>query len=97
MTNDIKQMELWQTDTPGIEYDRVLPPVALDGFREVSQDEFYQIVGPLDAVVSAVGQFPYTSEFKIRYGKLIGKAVDSYGFEYGKYVVTRYYISCNWR
>ena len=82
---------------PAIAVEPVLPPVYLDGFREVSRDEFYKIVGPLDAVVAAVGNFPYTSEFKIRYGKLIGKAVDSYGYEFGKYVVTRYYISCNWR
>ena len=82
---------------PAIAVEPVLQPVALDGFRQVSKDEFYKIVGPLDAVVSAVPPFPYTSEFKIRYGKLIGKAVDSYGFEYGSYVVTRYYISCNWR
>ena len=93
-----KQCTLFDLPTePAIAVEPVLPPVALDGFREVSKDEFYKIVGPLDAVVSAVPPFPYTSEFKIRNGKLIGKSVDSYGFEFGKHVVTRYYISCNWR
>lgn len=82
---------------PAIPVEDVLPPVALDGFRQVSRDEFYKLVGPLDAIVSAVGNYPYTSECIMRNGKLIGKAVDSHGFEYGKHVVTRYYISCNWR
>lgn len=95
---NIKQGTLFDLPTePAIAVEPVFPPVALDGFREVSKDEFFKIVGPLDAVISVVPPFPYTSEFKIRYGKLIGKAVDSYGFEFGKYLVARYYISCNWR
>lgn len=75
----------------------VLSPVALEGFKEVTKDEFYKIVGPLDATLSTLGNYPYTTEFKLRYGRLIGKSVDSYEGEYLWPVITRYYISCNWR
>jgi len=90
------QQDLFETEN-GNFAKPVLPPVALDGFREVSQDEFYKIVGPLDATLSTLGNYPYTTEFKLRHGRLIGKSVDSYEGEFLWPVVTRYYISCNWR
>jgi len=74
---------------------KVLSPVALDGFREVSKDEFYNIVGPLDVTLSTLGNYPYTTEFKLRHGRLVGKTVDSYAGEHSWPVVTRYYISCS--
>lgn len=95
---DTKQGTLFDLPTePSIAFEPVLPPVTLDGFRQVSKDEFFRILEPLDAVVSAVPPFPYTSVFTLRNRELIGKVVSSYGFEYGKYVVKRYYISCNWQ
>ena len=90
------QTDLFNNITP-TDANNVLPPVALEGFREVSKDEFYNIVGPLDATLSTLGNYPYTTEFKLRHGRLIGKSVDSYEGEYLWPVVTRYYISCNWR
>lgn len=72
-----------------------LPLVALDGFRQVTRDEFYNIVGKLDATLHVIGNYPYTTEFKLRHRQLIGKTVDSDENIYP--IVTRYYISCNWR
>lgn len=73
------------------------PPAALDEFREVSRDEFYKIIMPLDVTLSILGNYPYTTDFKLRYGRLVGKAVDSYEGEFSGPVFTRYYISCTWR
>ena len=89
------QTDLFNNISP-TDANNVLPIVAMDGFREVSKDEFYNIIGPLDVTLSALGNYPYTTEFKLRHGRLIGKAVDSYKGEYFWPVVTRYYISCNW-
>lgn len=75
------QQNLFETDN-GNFANPALPTVALDGFREVSQDEFYKIVGTLDATLSTLGNYPYTTEFKLRHGRLIGKSVDSYEGEY---------------
>lgn len=70
--------------------------VPLEGFRQVSKDEFYSIVGPVDAVLTTSGNYPYTTTFQVRRGRLIGKAVDSYEGKFKYPIVTRYYISCNW-
>lgn len=98
--NKMKNLQGTLFDLPtdsDIEVEPVLPPIVLDGFRQVSYDEYWETIGNLNAVVYTVGNFPYTSEWKLRNGNLIGKSVDSYGFEFGKYIVTRYYISCNWQ
>ena len=75
----------------------VLPTVALDGFREVSKEEFYDVVGAVDAVLTISNDYPYTITFKKRGGGIIGKSVDSYKGKSKYPIVTRYYISCNWR
>ena len=48
--------------------------------KEVTIDEFYKAIGPLDVVLSAVGDYPYTTEFKMRNsGTIKGKVVDRIG------------------
>lgn len=47
--------------------------------KEVTREEFYNSVGNKDSVLSIVGSYPYTTEFRIRYkSALIGKIVDQY-------------------
>jgi hypothetical protein len=64
---------------------------------QVTKDEFYKKVMPLDAVVSTEGNYPYTSVFSFRHGGMIGKAVDRYATEkdepteYG--TVTDYFLN----
>lgn len=64
--------------------------------NKVTKDEFYAHVGRRDAIVSVVGDFPYTSEFTLRNSRnLIGKAVDRYADAEDKenYMVTDYFIN----
>lgn len=65
--------------------------------KEVIKDEFYKEIGPQDACVSVENthKFPYTSLFKLRYGRLLGKAVDSYtdGIKNKYPIITKYYLS----
>jgi hypothetical protein len=45
---------------------------------EVDKEEFFKRIGPLDVVLSMVGDdFPYTTKFTMRYGGIVGKTVDS--------------------
>lgn len=90
------QTDLFNNLTP-TDANNVLPPVVLDGFREVTIDEFYDIVGPVDAILTTSDEYPYTTTFTKRGGGLIGKSVDSYEGEFKRPIVERYYISVNWR
>lgn len=44
--------------------------------KEVNKEYFYSKVGVLDVTVYPRGEFPYTTEFKLRNGSMMGKAVD---------------------
>lgn len=46
--------------------------------KEVTQQEFYDVIGKKDVHPSVVGQYPYTSEFKTPMGTVVGKVVGSY-------------------
>ena len=43
--------------------------------KKVTKEEFYNVVEPVDAVVSTVGPFPYKSVFKLRHGKELGVVI----------------------
>lgn len=43
--------------------------------RKVTQEEFFQVVGPVDAVVSTMGAFPYKSVFTLRDGEKLGEVI----------------------
>jgi hypothetical protein len=46
--------------------------------KELSKDEFYKAIGKLDAITELVGNFPYTTHFKMRAsGRIVGTVVDS--------------------
>ncbi len=61
--------------------------------KQVSKDEFFKIVGPLDVTVSVLGNYPYTNEFKTRRHKLIGKAVDRYVNGNRGLITTDYFVN----
>jgi len=43
---------------------------------EVSKQRFYELVGPRDVVTECVGQYPYTTIFRTRYGDVeVGRIV----------------------
>jgi hypothetical protein len=46
-----------------------------DNLINVSKEEFYRSVMPLDAVMKVVGRYPYTVEWRLRSGRLLGKSV----------------------
>lgn len=60
--------------------------------KEVTKEQFYDTIGQLDVIVKAIGNFPYTSEFRQRNGQLMGKIVKTFtdGIKYP--VISRYYI-----
>ena len=45
-------------------------------WKEVTHDEFFRVIGPQDVTPVAVGRWPYTSEWKTRQLRVIGKTVD---------------------
>ncbi len=49
---------------------------------EVTKEEFYSKIGPLDVVVSVRND--YSSDFKLRNGKLVGRTVPIPGPPYGQ-------------
>jgi hypothetical protein len=63
--------------------------------KEVTRDEFYATVGNVDAVVNSVGDYPYTSEYRMRISnKLIGKAVNREGrHDEDDLIVKQYYLT----
>ena len=50
--------------------------------KEVTKENFYKTVGPLDVVLSVKGKYPYTTLFQFRSGAEVGRIVGS--FEHGK-------------
>lgn len=50
--------------------------------RKVTEEEFYNTIGKLDVTVTPKGNFPYQTDFCLRYGKRVGytKPVDQHGF-----------------
>lgn len=46
--------------------------------KEVTKENFFKIIGPLDVVVDVQGKYPYTTLFKSRRGTEVGKIVGSY-------------------
>lgn len=54
---------------------------------EVSSDKFYEIIGPMDVIVTPVGDhYPYKTVFKFRSGVLVGYE------EHEKYFVKKEYV-----
>lgn len=63
--------------------------------REVTQDQFYERVNPLDVVGSIVNsKWPYTHEFHMRSSRynIIGRIVGSLDDDYGVFEIKKYYI-----
>jgi hypothetical protein len=54
-------------------------------FKEVTKDQFYAKIGPLDAIVNVSPENPHEVFFKLRYGKVLGKII---GFDDSKYFLT---------
>lgn len=63
--------------------------------EEVTKEQFYNTVGQLDIVLKVIGDFPYTTEFRLRYGALMGKVVDDYkdGIKNQYPIISRYYVN----
>jgi hypothetical protein len=40
--------------------------------RVVTDEEFYNVIGPKDVTLSVVGNYPYRTDFKLRHGGIIG-------------------------
>lgn len=49
-----------------------------EGGREVTQDEFFKAIGPLDVHPCPVGPYPYTSVFRTQLGVEHGRIVSEY-------------------
>ena len=63
--------------------------------KQVSKEYFYNVVvGDKDVVTCIVDQYhyPYTTNFKTRYGKLVGVCKDRYGNAGENYTVSEYFI-----
>lgn len=45
------------------------------GYREVSKDQFYTMIGKVNCHPSPVGQYPYTSQFRTWDGVVVGAHV----------------------
>lgn len=62
--------------------------------KESTKEEFYREIGPCDVELRVVGQFPFTTEFRIKENRrLIGKIVESYhdGTHYP--ITTKYFLA----
>jgi hypothetical protein len=62
--------------------------------KEVTKEEFYKYIGPLDVILDIVGDYPYTTIFKMRKTrKEMGRTIGSYDRD-GEYQTnTKYLIS----
>jgi len=61
--------------------------------REVTKEQFYAAIGHLDVVSTVIGDFPFTTEFKMRHGGLLkGKIIDRYGEGEEDHTVSQYYL-----
>jgi hypothetical protein len=60
--------------------------------KEVDRETFYKTMGPLDVKLSVLGDFPYTTEFKL-YSTLKGKVVESYSEGNKRPIIKKYYLA----
>jgi len=62
--------------------------------KPVTKEKFYEAIGDKDVVLSTTTGFPFTTEFKLRGGKLVGKSIDRVSMEPNEdYVVTDYFLA----
>lgn len=57
---------------------------------ETTKAVFQNTINPLDVTLSVIGNYPYTTVFKLRNGTEIGRDIDSLNDD-GE-MVTRYYL-----
>jgi hypothetical protein len=57
--------------------------------KEVSKEYFASKIYKLDVTVYPKGKFPFTTDFKLRNGNLIGKEVESLPYP----ITTKYYTN----
>lgn len=62
---------------------------------EVTKEQFYAFIGPLDVVLCHTTDFPYTTDFKLRNGTIKGRTVDSYTNPETKLypIINKYFIN----
>ena len=65
--------------------------------REVTREEFYNFIGPKDAIlhIENVYSYPYTTLWRLRYSnKIIGKTIDEFsnGMQNHYPIITKYYL-----
>jgi hypothetical protein len=61
--------------------------------KEVTREEFNAYVLKQDVVLTVKDPFPFTIDYKLRNGTLIGIEVDSYGvLPDGENIITTYFI-----
>ncbi len=62
--------------------------------KEVTKQEYMDFVysNPVDLVYSAIGNYPFTGQWKTRGGKLMAKRVDSYPPNAVWPLTSKYYI-----
>lgn len=59
--------------------------------KKVTKEHFSSTVLKLDVVLTHSEKFPYTTEFKTRSGKLMGKEIDRYGVGDEDRIVEEFY------
>jgi hypothetical protein len=59
--------------------------------KQVDKEYFNKTVLKLDVVLSVKGSFPFTTEFKLRSGALVGVEVERYGIGDEDRIVEEYY------
>jgi hypothetical protein len=61
--------------------------------REVTRDEFYAVIMPLNVHPVPEGRYPYTSNFKTPDGRIIGKVVGRFTNPPNGYpIITEYFL-----
>lgn len=61
---------------------------------EVTKEEFYKRIGPLDVIFDSVGRYPYETVFRMRHNKsLVGKITQTEGNS--RVLPTRHYYIVN--
>ena len=60
-----------------------------ENMMHVTSEEFYKVIGPLDVTLTLLGDYPYTTEFKLRHDGLIGlcKSEARYYLREDKFVI----------
>lgn len=60
--------------------------------KKVTKEEFYNFINPLNVALTVIGEFPFTTHFKLKTGELKGIVKDNY--HDGKYhpIISEYYI-----